>query len=162
LTDVSVVIVQISNGDFTGRGECRPYARYNETTETVTAQIENIRDVIESGLSLEALQSYLPAGAARNAVDCALWDLHCKMTSQTIWDVINHAAPQPQPTAYTLSVDHPSAMAKAAREAGAYEILKLKVDAKRMSEQITLSLMQMKPLQQAMYMRLRNTETQLK
>ena len=137
LTDVSVVTVEIANGPFTGRGECRPYARYKETCETVMAQIEAIRTVIEVGLNIQELQNYLPPGAARNAVDCALWDLLCKSQARSIWDMLDLTPPKPQPTAYTLSIDHPEAMANMARKALDFTILKLKVDADRMSAQIS-------------------------
>ena len=78
VSKVHVVLVEIKDGHITGRGECRPYARYGETPETVTAEIMKISGTIENGISTEELQNVLPAGAARNAVDCALWDLKAK------------------------------------------------------------------------------------
>ena len=136
LTQVAVVTVTISNDSIVGRGECRPYARYNETTESVTTQIETLRAEIESGLSIKDLQRRLPAGAARNAVDCALWDFNCKAQGRSIWDISGASKPSPQPTAFTLSVDTSAAMAKAAISASDFNILKLKVDAVRIFDQI--------------------------
>lgn len=136
LTDVKVVTVEIFNGTAIGRGECRPYARYNETPEIVAAQIEAQRATIESGLSAEKLQRLMPAGAARNALDCALWDLRCKVEKTSIWDLIGTARPSPHPTAFTLSVDTPDAMARAAKKALNFKILKLKVDRKRVARQL--------------------------
>lgn len=127
VTEVHVVSVEISGGKYTGRGECRPYARYNETPDSVMAQIETIRANIEAELTPEALQSLLPAGAARNAVDCALWDLRAKQKNMRIWELLNIPKPRPRTTAYTLSIDSPSNMAKAARAAAPYPILKLKI-----------------------------------
>src|SRR5437764_15399305 len=77
-TEAVVVVATIRDGEFAGRGECVPYARYGESVNGVIAQIETIRRDIESGLSREALQVVLPAGAARNALDCALIDLQAK------------------------------------------------------------------------------------
>ena len=136
LTQVSVVTVTISRDSIVGRGECRPYARYNETTDSVTEQIEALRAQIESGLSIKDLQGQLPAGAARNAIDCALWDFNCKAQRRSIWDISGAPKPSAQPTAFTLSVDTPAAMAKAAIIASDFNILKLKVDAGRIFDQI--------------------------
>ena len=136
LTDVELVLVEILDGQVIGRGECRPYSRYNETAQSVIEQIEHIRREIESGLSVKELQKLLPAGAARNAVDCALWDLRCKTEGRSVWDIIGQVKPAPKDTAFTLSCDTPSAMAKAAVQASMFNILKLKVDAQRITEQI--------------------------
>ena len=137
LTSVDVVSVAISDGQFIGRGECRPYARYDETPQSVAAQIENLRDIVQTGVSREGLIDLLPAGAARNALDCALWDYECKSSAQDIWSLIGCPRPKPQPTAFTLSVDSPEQMTKAAKNASDFMILKLKVDAKRFADQIT-------------------------
>lgn len=127
LTHIPVVQLEITEDKHTGRAECRPYARYDETTESVTAQIESIRDAIVSGLDTETLQSALPAGAARNAVDCALWDLKAKQSGQRIWRLLGVPEPKPRLTAFTLSVDTPDAMAMAARRAEGYSLLKMKL-----------------------------------
>ena len=127
LTQIAVVTAAISRGGHIGRGECRPYARYDETPASVTAQIEAIRGDIESGLETEALQTALPAGAARNAVDCALWDLKAKQTGQTVADLLSLPAPQARKTAFTLSINTPDKMRAAALKAKAYPLLKIKI-----------------------------------
>jgi L-alanine-DL-glutamate epimerase-like enolase superfamily enzyme len=106
--------VRISAGGVTGWGECVPYARYDETLDSVAAQIEGL----PGDLTREALYGLLPAGAARNAVDCALWDLEAKRTGVRAWDLAGLPAPGPEITAYTLSLDSAQAMeAQAARHA---------------------------------------------
>lgn len=127
LTSIDVVTVHIEQDGHIGRGECRPYPRYDESVESVTEQIESVRKPIEEGCSIERLQSLLPAGAARNAVDCALWDLRCKIEGKRIWELAELAEPQPVATAFTLSVDKPEAMAQKAIEAARFSILKLKI-----------------------------------
>ena len=126
LTEVVVVKVSITDGAHTGYGECRPYARYNETAEGVCAQIATLEDKLH-GLTTETLQDYLPAGAARNALDCALWDLKAKSENKPIWELLNVPKPKPRITAYTLSVDTPENMAKAAAENHPFPVLKMKV-----------------------------------
>ncbi len=125
---IHIVRVEISDGRFTGRGECRPYARYGETPKTVCAQIVAVADIIKSGISTDALQTRLPAGAARNAVDCALWDLKAKQSGKPVWALCAVPKPHARTTAFTLSIDSPAAMAKAARAAQQYPVLKLKID----------------------------------
>lgn len=137
LTSVEVVTVRLGDDHVTGRGECRPYSRYNETAQSVCVQLETLRHSIQDGLSHNQLTSMLPAGAARNALDCALWDYACKSSAQTIWDILDVPQPKPQPTAFTISIDHPDEMARAAKKASDFEILKIKVDEKRFAEQIT-------------------------
>jgi L-alanine-DL-glutamate epimerase-like enolase superfamily enzyme len=136
LTDVCVLTVTLQDGPYIGRGECRPYPRYGETADSVKAQIEHIRSDIEAGLSRESLLTSLAAGAARNAVDCALWDLEAKRQDCTIWELWGQTRPLPKPTAFTLSLDSSDKMGKAAQDASAFHMLKLKVDAARMSAQI--------------------------
>ncbi len=126
--DIHVIHLRIHDGNITGHGECRPYARYGETPQTVHAQILSIADKIKSGLSTETLQTCLPAGAARNAVDCALWDLKAKQTRKPVWALLDIPKPRPRTTAFTLSIDRPQKMAAAARAARQYPILKLKIN----------------------------------
>jgi len=128
-THVDTVIVRLDQDGAVGRGECRPYARYDETVESVAADIESVRADVEAGLDRTALLEALPAGAARNAVDCALWDLEAKRTGTPVWRLAGLAAPRPLPTAYTVSLDTESRMAEAAGEAAAagYGLLKLKL-----------------------------------
>lgn len=127
VSEVHVVVAEISDGTHTGRGECRPYARYKETPETVTAEIMQVSDEIEAGIGTNALQDILPAGAARNAVDCAFWDLRAKRAGEPVWQMLGVPKPRPRTTAFTLSIDSPTRMAKAALEASQYPILKLKI-----------------------------------
>jgi len=113
-TEAHVLTVTIADGGHQGRGECVPYARYGETLESVAAQIATL----PASFDRTTLQSLLPAGAARNAVDCALWDLEAKRTGRRVWDLLGLPAPGPEITAYTLSLDTPAAMqAQAARNA---------------------------------------------
>ena len=121
--EAQVLTVHIDRGGALGRGECVPYARYGETLESVTAQIE--------GLDLQfdrvALQGLLPAGAARNAVDCALWDIEAKHAGRRIWQMAGLAAPGPQLTAYTLSLDTPDNMRASAAKHAHRPLLKIKL-----------------------------------
>ena len=106
-----------------GRGECVPYARYGETLESVSAQIEALpRDITRGDL-----QDALPPGAARNAVDCALWDLEAKRLGRPVWALAGLAPPQPQPTAYTLSLDTAEAMRTQAARHAHRPLLKIKL-----------------------------------
>lgn len=106
-TEIIVVTAEIQEGSMMGRGECRPYARYGETPESVMAAIEAIRQDLQEGLERDQLGNYLAPGAARNAVDCALWDLAAKRAGQPVWKLAGLPPPQPLITAYTLSVDSP-------------------------------------------------------
>ena len=125
-TEAAVVMAEIRDGDATGRGECVPYARYGESVEGVMASIESVRHAIEAGISREALQDLLPSGAARNALDCALWDLEAKRSGRRAFELAGLPAPLAVTTAYTISLDTPEAMAQAAIEA-ARPLLKLKL-----------------------------------
>jgi len=127
LKDITVVTAEIRENYCAGRGECRPYARYDETPESVTRDIEGHRSAIEAGISLEDLQSLMPAGAARNAIDCALWDLKAQKTGQTVSQLLNLPPPNKRLTAYTLSMDSPAVMRAAALKAKQYPILKIKI-----------------------------------
>lgn len=124
-----VVVATIEDGDHSGRGECVPYARYGETVASVVAQIGKLRRRVEGGISRQDLQTLLPAGAARNALDCAMIDLEAKKSGTPAYELLGLPAPAPVHTAFTLSVDEPEAMGKAAAEAAAkgYRLLKLKV-----------------------------------
>ena len=126
-TAADVVVVELTQDGVTGRGECVPYARYGESVQGVIAQIENIMPVLREGLDRGALQSVLPAGAARNAVDCALWDLESKQHRQRIWQRLNKPEPDALLTAYTLSLDTPENMQAAAEANSDRPLLKLKL-----------------------------------
>ncbi len=122
-----VVMAIIREDGFAGRGECVPYGRYGETIESVTAAIMSVEREIAGGAGLTALQTLLPPGAARNALDCALWDLAAKRSGRSIVELAKLPAPAPLTTAYTLSLGEPDAMEDAARRASARPLLKLKL-----------------------------------
>ncbi|MGJ3262268.1 MAG: N-acetyl-D-Glu racemase DgcA [Salinarimonas sp.] len=128
-TEAVVVLVTIGQDGALGRGECVPYARYGESVESVIAQIESIRAALEAGMSREALQEALPAGAARNAVDCALWDLDAKRSGVPAAVTAGVDRLRPATTAYTISLDTSEAMEEAAAKASARPILKIKLGA---------------------------------
>lgn len=125
--EAHVVVVEIADGLNKGRGECVPYARYGETVDGVIATIKNLRDEIEAGLSIEDLQDVMEPGAARNAVDCALWDLKAKQADKPVWELAGLDAPQPAVCAETISIDTPAEMAKAAGLIAHKPLLKVKV-----------------------------------
>jgi L-alanine-DL-glutamate epimerase-like enolase superfamily enzyme len=126
-TQASVVVASIESGALRGRGECVPYARYGESVESVVAQIESVRAAIEAGASRTDLQHMLPPGAARNALDCASWDLEAKRRTIPAYKLAGLDAPSPVITAFTISLGTPEAMAAAARAASARPLLKLKL-----------------------------------
>jgi L-alanine-DL-glutamate epimerase-like enolase superfamily enzyme len=128
-TEIVVVTATVTAGGATGRGECVPYARYGETVESVTGLIEGLRGRIETGLGRDELQGALPAGAARNAVDCALWDLEAKLTGVPAHVAAGIDRLAPVTTAYTISLDTAEAMAEAAARAASRPILKIKLGA---------------------------------
>ena len=122
-----VVVATISDGASSGRGECVPYARYGESVEGVIESIEVCAPAIASGLDRAALQALLPAGAARNALDCALWDLEAKATGRSAAKLAGLAPLHAVETAFTISLASPEEMAARAREAAAHPLLKLKL-----------------------------------
>ncbi|NDV85214.1 dipeptide epimerase [Aurantimonas aggregata] len=125
-TEAVVIVCEIADGEVRGRGECVPYARYGESVDSVIAAIESVRADIEQGASRQDLLMLLPAGAARNALDCALWDIEAKASGQRVAELICRTAPRPIETAYTIGIDAPAAMAQAARVAQR-SLLKIKV-----------------------------------
>ncbi|MHB1219692.1 MAG: N-acetyl-D-Glu racemase DgcA [Alphaproteobacteria bacterium] len=126
-TATEVVVAALTRDGHTGRGECVPYPRYGETVEGVMADIESLRARLASGLDRAGLQTALPAGAARNAVDCAFWDLEAKRAGKRVFELAGLPAPKPLTPAYTLSLDAPDAMGRAAAENAHRPLLKLKV-----------------------------------
>ena len=122
-TEAKVLTVQATDGAHQGLGECVPYARYDETLASVEAQIKGLPD----GVTRAALYDHLPAGAARNAVDCALWDLQAKQEGRRVWDILGLPAPAPEITAYTLSLDTPDAMQAQAAKNSFRPLLKIKL-----------------------------------
>ncbi|WP_456294718.1 dipeptide epimerase [Vibrio sp. AK197] len=125
-THAETIVVEIEHQGMIGRGECVPYGRYGESIDSVKAEIESVIAQVESGINRDQLQPLLPSGAARNALDCALWDLECKQGSASIWDKLNISA-EPLITAYTLSLDTPDNMEKTAIDNAHRPLLKLKL-----------------------------------
>ncbi len=125
----TVVAVTIAEGDARGRGECVPYARYGESPDSVAAAIEGVREAVEAGLDRAGLQDALPPGAARNALDCALWDLDAKRLGVPAAQLAGLHRLGPAVTAFTLSLDTPDRMAEAARAARTRPVLKVKLGA---------------------------------
>ncbi len=126
-TEAVVVTATISEGSATGHGECVPYARYGESVESVSAAIETVREKIEAGCDRHALQALLPAGAARNALDCALWDFDAKRLGIPAFQMAGLHRLSPATTAYTLSVGTPESMGEAAAKAAHRPVLKIKL-----------------------------------
>jgi len=126
-TNAHVVVVEIMQDGYKGRGEAVPYARYGENMEIVTAAIEQIVPSLEKGLERARLQAALLPGAARNAIDCALWDLQAKMEGQAVWQLADLPPPRPLTTALTITIDQPAAMAQAAKRAADWPLLKIKL-----------------------------------
>jgi len=125
-TTAETLIVELHAQGHVGRGECVPYSRYGENRDHVMAQLREIRPAIEAGLTRQALQSHMPAGAARCAIDCALWDLEAKQSDTPVWQLAGLPEPAPLRTAMTLSLDTPEIMANRARQMQA-SLLKLKL-----------------------------------
>ncbi len=128
-TTAEVLVAELADGRHRGRGECVPYARYGETVEGVAAAIEAMREPLAGGLGRIGLQERMPAGAARNALDCAFWDFEAKRTGTPVHVLAGLPSPRPLVTAYTISLDTPAAMAAAAAKAAAYRLLKVKLGA---------------------------------
>jgi L-alanine-DL-glutamate epimerase-like enolase superfamily enzyme len=126
-TETPTVIAEVEEDGAIGKAECVPYPRYGESSDSVLAEIESVRPAIEGGMSIAALQDAVPAGAARNALDCALWDLAAKQGGKRAWEVAGIEPPPPVLSAMTLSLDTPENMAAAARASAHLPLLKLKV-----------------------------------
>ena len=136
-THANVVVVELQQGEHIGRGECVPYARYDESIESVIAELAALKDKIAAGLTRLEMQSLLPAGAARNALDCAYWDLACKTSGQRIWQELNIPQPEAAITAFTLSLDTPERMKAAAIKNAHRPLLKLKLAGEGDVERVT-------------------------
>jgi L-alanine-DL-glutamate epimerase-like enolase superfamily enzyme len=126
-TEAVVVAVELTDRAHRGRGESVPYARYGETPDGVVAAIEAMRPLLARGLDRSGLQGAMPAGAARNALDCAFWDLEAKRSGRRAYELAGLAAPKPLITAYTISLGAPAAMAQAAERAADRPLLKVKL-----------------------------------
>ena len=135
-TTADVVTVTLTENGVTGRGECVPYARYKETVDGVMAALEAARPAIEAGLTRADVARHIEPRAARNALDCALWDLEAKLTGKPVWQLAHLPEPQTLITAYTLSLDTPQAMGAAAAKAAHRPLLKLKLGAEGDAERL--------------------------
>lgn len=126
-TEAVVVTATLTDGDGVGRGECVPYGRYGESVQSVVAAIESARGALEAGADRAMLQRLLPAGAARNALDCALWDLEAKLSGVAAYAAAGFDTLVPLVTAYTISVGAPGEMRAAAEKAAERPLLKIKL-----------------------------------
>ncbi|MEP0708570.1 MAG: N-acetyl-D-Glu racemase DgcA [Parvibaculum sp.] len=126
-TEARVVVTTVSEGGVTGRGECVPYQRYGENEKDTIAAIKALQPALTDGMTREELQRTMPRGAARNALDCAMWDLEAKRTGRPAWELAGLGKPRALTTAYTLSLGSPDAMEAAAAAAADRPLLKLKL-----------------------------------
>lgn len=126
-TQAHVVTVRLEKNGLMGQGECVPYARYGESMDSVCGQILSLKDSIEHGLDRQALQAALKPGAARNALDCAFWDLEAKLSGVPVWKLAGLDSPKSVITAYTLSLDTPEKMQMAAADNASRPLLKIKL-----------------------------------
>ena len=134
--EARVVVAEISQDGVTGRGECVPYAHYGESVDGGVAGIEALAEPIADGLDRQALKRAATPGAARNALDCALWALEAKRCGEPVWRLAGLAPPGPLTTAYTLSMDSPEAMGKAAAANATRPLLKLKLGGEGVIERV--------------------------
>jgi L-Ala-D/L-Glu epimerase len=126
-TEAVVVVTELSDGAHRGRGESVPYARYGETPDSIVAAIEAMRPALRQGLNRLKLQEIMPAGAARNALDCAYWDVNAKSAGRRAYELAGLAAPVQRVTAYTISLGSVPAMSEAAERAATRPLLKVKL-----------------------------------
>ena len=126
-TEAVTVVAEVSDGSLIGRGECVPYPRYGETPEATLAALQSMQEQLVRGMDRTALQAAMPAGCARNALDCALLDLEAKRGGRRVWALLGRPAPRPCTTAYTISLGTPEAMAAATAKAAHRPLLKIKL-----------------------------------
>ncbi len=126
-TEAVVVVAELDDGPHRGRGESVPYARYGETPDAIVAKIEALRPALRQGLDRQALQAVLGAGAARNALDCAYWDVNARRAGRRAYELAGLPDPKPLTTAFTISLASPSEMAAAAEAAAWRPLLKIKL-----------------------------------
>jgi L-alanine-DL-glutamate epimerase-like enolase superfamily enzyme len=135
-TEAATVVAEVSHAGLTGRGECVPYLRYGETPETTLQGLQAMQEVVRQGLDRRALQAAMPAGAARNALDCALIDLEAKRSGKRAWNLLGRTQPQACITAYTISLGAAGAMAAATARAAHRPLLKIKLGGEGDGERI--------------------------
>ncbi len=126
-SEISVAVVHIAEADALGRGEGVPYGRYGESPQSVMETIRSAAEAIGSGMGRAELLREMPAGAARNAIDCALWDLESQLASEPVWTMAGLDAPAAVSTAFTLVLDTPTAIERAAQDESSRPLLKLKL-----------------------------------
>ena len=126
-TEAVVIVAELDDGAHRGRGECVPYARYGETPDGIVASLEAMRPRLREGLDRPALQQAMAAGAARNALDCAYWDVNAKRAGRRVHELAGLGVPEPLTTAYTISLASPVQMAEAAERASWRPLLKVKL-----------------------------------
>ena len=126
-TSSSVVVAELSDGEFVGRGEAAGVYYRNDTPKRAAATLEALREDIEAGIDRQQLSKLLPPGGARNAMDAALWDLQAQRAGRPVWALAGLAAPRRLVTAFTLGADEPATMATAARDCAAALAIKLKL-----------------------------------
>jgi L-alanine-DL-glutamate epimerase-like enolase superfamily enzyme len=136
-TTADVVVAELHQDGYSGHGECVPYARYNETIDRVEATLQRLVDPVAAGLDRVELQNRLAPGAARNALDCAFWDLEAKRTGTSVYQLLELPPLQPLTTAYTLSLDTPEKMGAAAKKNAHRPLLKIKLAGQADLERVT-------------------------
>lgn len=136
-THARTVQVELTDGDLMGRGEAAGVSYHGETVDSLLEQLVSVAPRISAGLPRDELQRLMPPGGARNALDCALWDLEAKRAGRRAWDIAGLASVRSLLTAYTLGVDTPEAMARAATAASQYSLLKLKLTGEDDIERVT-------------------------
>lgn len=127
ITATDIVVASLSDGQYTGRGECWPTQHYGESVAGVLAQLEALRPKLANGFDRLSLQQALPPGPARNALDCAWWDLEAKRSGRVIWDLLGLARPATLTTAVTISLDTPEKMARQTRALSGWPLFKIKL-----------------------------------
>ncbi len=137
-TTAEVIVVTLAEDRHQGRGECVPYPRYHESVDGIVASLEEARSRIEAGFTHADIPRLVQPRAARNALDCALWDLEAKRAQKPVWQLALLEQPRPMVTAYTLSLNTPEAMAKAAADAAHRPLLKLKLGGDGDAERLRL------------------------
>src|SRR5947207_4398940 len=135
-TEAVTVVAAVSHDGASGRGECVPYPRYGQTPEATLTALGAMQEPLSRALDRTALQAAMPAGAARNALDCALLDLEAKSGGQRAWALLGRPAPRPCTTAFTISLGTPEAMAAATAKAARRPLLKIKLGGEGDAERI--------------------------
>lgn len=135
-TEAAVVVFTLTDSGFLGRGECVPYARYGESLDSVCAEIEKLRDALADGATRDDLPGLIGAGAARNAVDCALWDLEAKRTGRSVSDIVGLPRLHELSTAVTVSFGDAQAMAASTKGFANRPLIKVKVGGENDAERI--------------------------